>query len=112
MLSKACASWLVVLVLLPFTAPFSTFDPTDFLPAPSHRAVGTPSSRTSTAALTHAVLSRAVALPPRVGRLRLTLTRPRALHAAAAAPVAAPARSGAFPIQIVHPPSRPTVLRI
>jgi hypothetical protein len=27
MLSKLCASWLVILVLSPFTAPFSTCDP-------------------------------------------------------------------------------------
>jgi hypothetical protein len=111
MLSKVCATWLIVLVLLPFTAPFSTFDLADVLPDRSD-GLRTPSSGTPTASLSRAVLSRAVPLPPRIGRLRLTLSRVRAPHVAAAVQAAAPTLSGALPIHFVHPPSRPTVLRI
>jgi hypothetical protein len=112
MLSKVCATWLIVLVLLPFTAPFSTFDLADFLPGQSDGALGMPPSGTPPASLTRAVLSRAVPFPPRIGRLRLTLSRLLAPHVATAVPAAAPTLSGALPIHFVHPPSRPTVLRI
>jgi hypothetical protein len=105
MLSKVCASWLVVLLLLPFTAPFWTFDLNAVLSGQSARALGTPSSTTSTAGLTRAVLSPFL----RLGRLRLALARVRVRHAVA---IAAAKRSGAFPNRIVHPPGRPTVLRI
>ena len=64
MLSKVCASWLVVLVLLPFTAPFSTFDLTALLPARS-RNLGTAPLKTPSAALTRAALSRAMPFLPR-----------------------------------------------
>jgi hypothetical protein len=112
MLSKVCATWLVVLVLLPCTAPFSTFDPTELLSERS-RGLGTPASQTAPAALTHAALSRAVPFPPRPAvRVRPTLTRSRAPYDVAPWAIGAAAPSSAAPIQVVHPPSRPTVLRI
>jgi hypothetical protein len=74
MISKLCAAWLVVLVLLPFTAPFSSFDLRDWQPAAAARGVGlAPDSRPPLAVTNHAVLSRAVPLPPRTGRQRLAL---------------------------------------
>jgi hypothetical protein len=112
MLSKVCASWLIVLVLLPFTAPFSTFDLADFLPGQSDGAIGIPFSGTPTASLTRAVLPRAVPFPSRMGRLRLILSRLRAPNLSAAVPAAAPTLFGSVPIHFVPPPSRPSVLRI
>jgi hypothetical protein len=112
MLSKVCASWLVVLVLLPFTAPFSTFDLTALLPARS-RNLGAPPSKTPSAALTRAALSRAMPFLPRpASRARPTLARTRARAAAGLAPVAADAPSGVAPTDAVHPLRRSPVLRI
>lgn len=112
MLSKVCAFWLVVLVLLPLTPPFSMFDLTGLLSVRTCN-LGTPSSKTPSAVLTQAALSRAMPFPPSpASRVRPTLTRARLPHANGLAPVAAAAPSCVTPIQVVHPPRRSTVLRI
>jgi hypothetical protein len=112
MLSKVCASWLVVLVLLPLTAPYSMFDPMGLL-AVRRCNLGTPFSKTPSAAMTQGALSGAVPFLPRpASRVRPTLTRTRAPHAEGLAPIAAAAPSCVTPIHVVHPPRRATVLRI
>ena len=112
MLSKVCASWLVVLVLLPFTAPFPTFDLSDLQPKPS-RHLGVPHSKTPVAALSHVALSRAAPFPARAAsRLRLSLSRLRSPHAAALACIEHAAAAGPAPMYPAHPASRPIVLRI
>jgi hypothetical protein len=111
MLSKVCATWLMVLVVLPFTAPFSTIDMSDVVPGQSDRA-GTLPSKVPAAALTHAVLPRAVPFPTRASRLRLALDRLRTRGVVVGAPLRAPALSGALLTFIDHPLSKPTILRI
>ena len=74
MLAKLCAVWLVLLTVVPFTAPFSTVDLVDLLPEGG--VARTPSSTLPTTAIARA-LSRAVALPPRVGRQRVAMCRLR-----------------------------------
>jgi hypothetical protein len=112
MLSKVCASWLIVLVLLPFTAPFSMFDLTEVLSRPGGASMGTPSSPTPMAALTRAALSREVSFPMRAARHRPALTRLRAASILAIAPVPTSRSYGALAINIVHPLTCPIVLRI
>ena len=111
MVSKVCASWLVVLVLLPFTAPFSMFDLTELLSGPGVDSMGAPSTM-PTAVLTRAALSRAVPFPMRAARQRKAPTRLSAASVATIAPVAFPRLSGVKAIHIVHPLSCPMVLRI
>ena len=115
MLSRVCAGWLVVLVLLPFTAPFSTFDLIDLLSGQRVDTTGTPSPSPtpSTAASTHAVLARAVPCPLRPARLRPVLTRLRDSSVVPGAPVPAAGRCWGLAIGIPHPHSCPMiVLRI
>ena len=112
MLSKVCASWLIVLVLLPFTAPFSIFDLSELLTGGSNNAMGRPSSRTPMAALARAALSGGVPVPLRAVRHRSALTRLRASSPAAIAPVPTPRLYGAVACHIVHRRSCPVVLRI
>ncbi|MEO8259280.1 MAG: hypothetical protein ABI868_18180 [Acidobacteriota bacterium] len=110
MLSKVCASWLVVLVLvlLPFAGPFSTFD----LLAGSRVASLTMPSTPPAAVLSRVVMSRSVPFPARTARLRPTLMRLRAWAVAAAPRVAAASGSGGMGVDAGHPPGSPTVLRI
>lgn len=112
MLSKVCASGLIVLMLLPFAAAFSMFDLAELLSGQSVGSMGAPSSATPTAALTRLALSRAMPFPLRAARHRPALTRLRASSVAIIAPVPAPRLSGALAIHLVHPLSCPTVLRI
>ena len=109
MLSKVCASWLIVLVLLPFTAPFSMFDLTELLSGQSVDSLGAPSSTTPTAALTRAALSRAVPFPLRAARHRPAPTRLACIfrrdHRAGPCPRGFPApwRSTSFTRSAVRP---------
>jgi hypothetical protein len=112
MLSKACASWLVLLVLLPFTPAFSTPMIVEILPGTPNDCAERRSS-IPTAALTHGALLGAVALPNRLGRLRPAMTR---LHGSAVVPnrpvAAAAGLSNGLTIHVLHRHSRPIVLRI
>ena len=109
MLFKLCASWLVVMVLLPFTAPLSTFDG-PALPRASRRTGSLP-AKMPFAEVTRAVLFRPAPLPVRGSRLRVALDR---LHAPDGAAVVAGMRAtaGGFPTVVVRQASTPTVLRI
>jgi hypothetical protein len=75
MISKLCASWLVVLVLSPFTAPFSTCDLTNPI---RHTGRGGPfvpqfmATDTNAALMPARVMARALKLVGRVGHLERT----------------------------------------
>ena len=112
MLSKVCASWLTVLVLLPSTAPFSICDLTDLLRARSVDSMGAPSSTAPKPAVTRAALSLAEPFPMRAARHRPALARFGASSVVTMAPVPAPRLSGVLGTHVVHPLSCPIVLRI
>jgi len=111
-LAKVCAVWLVVLVWMPFTAPFSTVDLVDLLAGHRHGTTRAASPNRPTTAVTRASLSHAVPLPPRVGRLRVDMGRVRHCSLIAASPHTeqAPVQTSASPA--ASPASRSTVLRI
>jgi len=112
--AKICAAWLVVLVMVPFTAPFSTFDLRDLAPTLPDGLAGAPSSTRPTTAIAKTTLSHAAPLPPRVSRLRLRVVTARLRlsslvlnpHHGDRLPLAASTRHAE------HPSVRPTVLRI
>ena len=111
-LAKVCAVWLVVLVWMPFTAPFSTVDLVDLLAGHRHGITRAASPNPPTTAVTRASLPHAVPLPSRVGRLRVDMGRVRLCSLVAASPhlERAPVQTSASPA--VGPASRSTVLRI
>jgi len=111
MLSKVCAAWLVVLVTLPFTAPFSTLDLADLLSGATDEAGRIPGAPVPATATAGAALSHAVPLPPRPGRTRLAQTRLHALEVRAIADRAPRPASNAWLSRDCHA-TRPTVLRI
>jgi hypothetical protein len=111
-LAKICAAWLVVLVMVPFTAPFSAFDLGDLLPTQPDGIAGASSSTRPTTGIARATLSHAVPFPPRASRLRVAMTRLRlsSREAIDHHPDRLPLATSTF--HAVHPSSRPTVLRI
>ena len=113
-LAKLCAAWLVVLVMVPFTAPFSTFDLRDLAPTPTNGIAGAPSSTRPTTAIAKATWSHAVPFPPRVSRLRLRVVTARLRLSSL---VVNPHHGDRLPpaastLHAEHPSGRPTVLRI
>lgn len=70
MLRKIAAIWLVVVILLPFTAPFSTCDLPQVLAGRGHR------TSSSAAALTRAATSAALPPAARMARIRLLPVSP------------------------------------
>ena len=112
MLSKVCAVWLVLLVILPFTAPFSMFDLHEWQAPRAHASGRAPASKTPETMLDHAPLSHAVPLPPRVGRTRLALTRLRIPAAMTVVRTNDGGDGGGWTNPVVPPASRLIALRV
>jgi len=113
MVSKICAAWLIVLVVLPFTAPFSAFDLRTWNAAQNRDGIGlAPSSKAPAAVTSQAALARAVPLPPRVGRQRLALSRVRMPLAITAVPHTARVARDVLTSPAVPPASRLIALRV
>jgi hypothetical protein len=74
MLSKVCAVWFVVLIILPFTAPLSSVTLEELMPRGDHDVLATTSSLPATAA-THTTAAHVARVPAPNGRF---LTRPHA----------------------------------
>jgi hypothetical protein len=110
MFRKVCAVWLLVLVMMPFAPPLTTYD----LVAIGHvrTAYAQPLSPFHrTAALTGTVMSSAVMLPPGAARVRMALALLRAQPLAAIARLVNPPLS-ALPESPLVDPDTVTVLRI
>jgi hypothetical protein len=112
MLTRLCALWLIVLVLLPFTAPFSTFDLTDLFPGPSDGIAAAPRSALPTTAIARAAFSHAVPFPPRMSRLRVAVTRLRLSNVTASMQRSERRPLDTATIHALRSSSRSAVLRI
>ena len=112
MLSKVCASWLVVLVLLPFTAPFSTVRSHRFAVRGERGLDGGTIDDDADGGPDSCRAVAAVPFPLRAVGHRPALTRLRASSVVTIAPVPGRAAFRRPGDHIVHPLSCPTVLRI
>jgi len=69
MLSRVCAAWLVALIVLPFSAPFSTCDLETLFPAANRHAPAHPGSPSPATLLAHAT-SHAIPMARSAGRVK------------------------------------------
>lgn len=111
MFSKVCSAWLVILVMLPFTAPFSAFNLADLLPGTTHHDRDA-SPQLPRAAADHTAVSSGAPLPPGFARLRLDLTRLRGPHVVTVSFVTELTYEAASLLDDRHSATRPSVLRI
>jgi hypothetical protein len=118
MLARGCAVWLAVLVLLPFTPPFSTVDLADLIGQPDGAAqshddgANSPSSPRPAPAIARAGIVHALPLPMRGGRNRAGLSRLRLFSFVTFVPRLERASAGTSADGAAGPPAAPTVLRI
>jgi len=85
MLSRVCAVWLVALILLPFSAPFSTCDVQTLFPGASRDTTApTPHSPLPVVSLDDGATRHALILPRATGRVRLAASAFLRLHVNAA----------------------------
>jgi len=68
MLSKLCAAWLITLIVLPFSAPFSTIDLRTPIPAAHREAPGQPAHSQLPAKLLAYATSHAIPMARSTGR--------------------------------------------
>jgi hypothetical protein len=118
MVARVCAVWLAVLVLLPFTPPFSTVDLADLAghadgSAQSHdRGESSPSSPRPAPAVARAGMVHALLLPARGGRNRAGLSRLRLFSFVTFVPHLDRASAVTSIDGTARPPAAPIVLRI
>ena len=112
MVRRISALWLVVLIALPFSAPFPTCDLSDLFGRTANRPAHTP------APVDHAALDEATMLlvPPvadTAGRLKTTaLSESRTEHSMAPLPLAVPVSLRAVRDRFDTPSQAATILRI
>jgi hypothetical protein len=111
MLSKFFAAWLVVLVMVPFTAPFSAFSLSD-LRWDAGQPTDPASSSAPAVAAAPSTPSHAVPIPRGTSRQRLWLTRLRLPNVAIIAPLAAHVCRHAPSFSDSQSATRSAVLRI
>ncbi len=78
-MSRVCALSLVALILLPFSAPFSTCDLGSLFPGAAHQAAHPLKSRVPVASLGDSATSHALPLPRSIQRLKLVVLPARSV---------------------------------
>jgi hypothetical protein len=109
MLSKVCAVWIVVLIILPFTAPLSSVTLEELMPRRGDRGGLAASFSLPAAEAPHAAVSHAASIPVPESRF---LTRLHTPGVVLSAPLQEPTRRAVPPVFGTSSMSCPAVLRI